>query len=146
MRWGLRFASWDRSIVCENSCLSSFLAVRDVLLGGTSAPQRNTATPHWWSKISLESGQELRFLDALVNLLLLLFTNDRQQTNDHKGETKMRWIYNTKQSKSQSSWNIYFFRRSIWVLLELVRRRTQNVTIIDQEKHKIEQIYVWNPL
>ena len=30
------------------------------------------------------------------------------------------------------------------VLLELVRRRTQNITIIDQEKHKIEKIYIWN--
>ena len=30
-----------------------------------------------------------------------------------------------------------------WVLLELVRR-TQNITIIDQEKHKIEKIYIWN--
>ena len=31
-------------------------------------------------------------------------------------------------------------------MLELIRRRTQNFTIIDQEKHKIEQIYIWNPL
>ena len=38
----------------------------------------------------------------------------------------------------------YIFRRSIWDLPELVLRRTQNLTIIDLEKHKIEQIYIRN--
>ena len=46
----------------------------------------------------------------------------------------------------QNSWNILYFRQRIWVLLELVRSKTQNVTIIDQEKHKIKQIYVWIPM
>ena len=32
------------------------------------------------------------------------------------------------------------------VLLELVRRRTQNFTVIDQEKHKIEELFIWNPV
>ena len=40
---------------------------------------------------------------------------------------------------SQYSWNIFFFRRSIRVLLELVHRTTQNFTIIDEEKHKIDK-------
>ena len=35
----------------------------------------------------------------------------------------------------------FFFR----VLLELVRKGSQNFTIIDQEKHKIKQIYIENP-
>ena len=47
---------------------------------------------------------------------------------------------------SPFSWNIFFFGRGIWVLLELVRRRKQNFTIIDQERHKIEQINIWSPL
>ena len=145
MRWGLRFRQL-RSIDSLRKQLSLLVPRRKGRFARRNICASAKATPHWWSKISLESGQELRFLDALVNLLLLLFTNDRQQTNDHKGETKIRWIYNTKQSKSQSSWNIFVFRRSIWVLLELVRRRKQNVTIIDQEKHKIEQICVWNPM
>ena len=145
MRWGLRFRQL-RSIDSLRKQLSLLVPRRNGRFARRNICASAKATPHWWSKISLESGQELRFLDALVNLLLLLFTNDRQQTNDHKGETKIRWIYNTKQSKSQSSWNIFVFRRSIWVLLELVRRRKQNVTIIDQEKHKIEQICVWNPM
>ena len=145
MRWGLRFRQL-RSIDSLRKQMSFLVPRRNWRFARRNICASAKATPHWWSKISLESGQELRFLDALVNLLLLLFTNDRQQTNDHKGETKIRWIYNTKQSKSQSSWNIFVFRRSIWVLLELVRRRKQNVTIIDQEKHKIEQICVWNPM
>ena len=40
---------------------------------------------------------------------------------------------------SQYSWNIFFFRRSIRVLLELVHRTTQNFTKIDEEKHKIDK-------
>ena len=47
---------------------------------------------------------------------------------------------------SQYSWNIFFFRQRILVLLELVRSKTQNLTIIDQEKHKIKQIYIWIPM
>ena len=39
-----------------------------------------------------------------------------------------------------------FFSRSIWVLLKLVRRWTQHFTKIDQEKHKIEQICIWDPM
>ena len=35
----------------------------------------------------------------------------------------------------------FFFR----VLLELFRKGSQNFTIIDQEKHKIKQIYIENP-
>ena len=31
-------------------------------------------------------------------------------------------------------------------MLELVRSKTQNVTIIDKEKHKIKQIYIWIPM
>ena len=32
-----------------------------------------------------------------------------------------------------------------WVLLELVRKGSQNFTIIDQEKHEIKQMYIENP-
>ena len=37
-------------------------------------------------------------------------------------------------------------RRSIWVLLELVRRWAQHFAKIDQEKRKIEQICIWIPM
>ena len=45
----------------------------------------------------------------------------------------------TKQAILRS---IFFSRRSIWVLLELVRRWTQHLIKIDQEKCKIEQIWI----
>ena len=44
----------------------------------------------------------------------------------------------------QYSWSVFLFRRSIWVSLELVHRRSQNFTIIDREKHTIEQHFTWN--
>ena len=44
----------------------------------------------------------------------------------------------------QYSWSVFLFRRNIWVSLELVHRRTQNFTIIDREKHTIEQHFTWN--
>ena len=50
------------------------------------------------------------------------------------------------EQNSQYLWNIVFSRRSIWVLLELIRRWTQHFTKIDQEKRKIEQICIWNPM
>ena len=47
---------------------------------------------------------------------------------------------------SRYLWSIFFSRRSIWVLLELIRRCTQHFSKIDQEKCKIEQICIWNPM
>ena len=44
------------------------------------------------------------------------------------------------------SWNIFFFRRSFWVFLDLFRRNKQKIFKIDQEKHKIEKIHIWNPM
>ena len=52
---------------------------------------------------------------------------------------------NLKQN-SQYLWNIVFSSRSIWVLLELIHRWTQHFSKIDQEKCKIEQICIWNPM
>ena len=49
------------------------------------------------------------------------------------------------QQNSPYLWNIFFSTRSIRVLLELVRKWTQHLTKIDQEKSKIEQICIWNP-
>ena len=43
---------------------------------------------------------------------------------------------------SHYSWNIFLFRRSIWVLLEFVLRRTQNFTKIDQEKQNRTNLYL----
>ena len=44
--------------------------------------------------------------------------------------------------------SLVFSKSSIWVLLQLIRRMrwTQHFTKIDQEKRKIEQICIWNPM
>ena len=54
-------------------------------------------------------------------------------------------MMNQKQN-IQYLWNLLFSRKGIWVLLELVRRWTQHLTKIDQEKRKIEQICIWHPM
>ena len=69
-------------------------------------------------------------------------TDERPQESNVNGVLNMMNLL----QNSQYSRNILFFRKSVWVLLELVRSRTQNFTILDQEKHKIKQIYIWNPM
>ena len=48
---------------------------------------------------------------------------------------------------SQYSWNIHtLLKKNHLSFVEACFRRTQNLsTIIDQEKQKIQQIYIWNP-
>ena len=46
--------------------------------------------------------------------------------------------------KGQYSWNIEV--AFLNVLLELVRRGTQNFTIINQKNPQIEQIFIWDPM
>ena len=46
--------------------------------------------------------------------------------------------------KGQYSWNIEV--AFLKVLLELVRRGTQNFTIINQKNLQIEQIFIWDPM
>ena len=60
-----------------------------------------------------------------------------------RGLIKAKLVY---RENKRSLFLEYIFRRSIWDLPELVLRRTQNLTIIDLEKHKIEQIYIRNSM
>lgn len=72
----------------------------------------------------------------------LSFTNGRQKskTNGHKGQMYFKTV------------NIYDIQYSLMTLQEAfefcwsldVPSRTQNFTIITQEKLKIEQMYIWN--
>ena len=77
-------------------------------------------------------------LYALCVVPMLLYTIIHWLSFRHMSSTSI-----TKQAILRS---IFFSRRiSIWVLLELVCRSTQHFTKIDQEKCKIEQIWIWNP-
>ena len=59
-----------------------------------------------------------------------------RQTKDKPSQKSNVNVMNLLQN-SQFSWNINFFSRSIYILLVLLPWRTQNFTIIDQEKHSI---------
>ena len=64
--------------------------------------------------------------------------------------TKVKCKRDESTTKQSIFLEYIFFRKSIYVspevLLELVRKRSQNFTIIDQEKHKIKPVYIWNPM
>ena len=131
----LLYLGTGSTAVYENSHLSSLLTAKDVLPGGTSAPQ--------WQKFHTDEENLPRIWSgALIgqhsSYIVLAFV-DEQQTTDKKAQRSRVNVMNLLQ-KSQYSWNIFFFRASV------INRRTQNFTLIDQEKHKIEQIYLWSPM
>ena len=120
-------------IACENSRLSSLLDTWDISPEGTSAPQRQ--------KFHTDDVKSIRNLprSSIYCFSYCLRKTDKRQT--------VTWVNEMDLLQYRPfSWNIFFFGRGIWVLLELVRRRKQNFTIIDQERHKIEQINIWSPL
>ena len=66
------------------------------------------------------------------------------QTKDKRSQRSNVNTMNLKQN-CQYLWSIVFSRlRSIWVLL--IHRWTQHFSKINQEKSKIEQICIWNPM
>ena len=67
------------------------------------------------------------------------------QTKDKRPQRSNVNVRNLWQN-SQYLWNIVFSRRSIWVLLELVGRWTQQFNKIDHNTRKIGQTYIWNPM
>ena len=85
--------------------------------------------------------QKRWLVDGAVTLFYLLFTDDRQETKATKVKCKCEECL-TKQSIFVE----YSLLRSIWVLLELVGRSTQQFTKINQKTCKIGQIYIWNPM
>ena len=68
---------------------------------------------------------------------------------DYKWQSKDKWsnvnALNLLQN-SQYSWNIHtLLKKNHLSFVEACFRRTQNLSTIDQEKQKIQQIYIWNP-
>ena len=76
-----------------------------------------TEIPYWWRKICLESGRK-RWLD--VRDVILFYSHCLGMTAKRPKATKVK--YKRDESNSQYLWNIFFSRRSIWVLLDLVRK------------------------
>ena len=108
-----------------------------------------TEIPYWWREFCPESGQELWLVIILIGSNIVLPIVYEWQTKDKRSQrsnvNRLVNVINLLQG-SQYSWNIFFIRKSIWVLLELVRSRTQNFTIIDKEIHTIKQICICNPM
>ena len=68
-------------------------------------------------------------------------------TDKRQKVTKVKYVNAMDLSQnSQYLWNIVLSRRSLWVLLELISKWTQHFTKINQEKRKIKQICIWNPM
>jgi len=89
-------------------------------------------------KICRESGQELWLVDIevyIVSAYCLQMTNKRQKA------MKVKCKLGRKRDES-TSFRIY----SSLEAASVFRNWTQTFTIVDQEKHKIKQIYIWNPM
>ena len=67
-------------------------------------------------------------------------------TDKRQTAAKVKCKHENLKQNSQYLWNIVISRTSIWVLLDPVCRWTQHFSKIEQEKRKIEQIYIWNPM
>ena len=65
-------------------------------------------------------------------------------TDKRQKAAKVKCKHDESQTKQSIFVEIVFSSRSICVLLELIHRWTQDFSKINQEKRKIEQIYIWN--
>ena len=119
-------------IACENSRFFSLLAAGDVSRGGTSATRRQIFHTY---DVNLSGVQSLALIGQRSSYIVLAIVYEWQT----KDKRLQRWNVNAMNLKqnSQYLWNIFFSRRSIWVLLELLRSWTQHFTKIDQEKRFI---------
>ena len=73
----------------------------------------------------------VRKADWSTELLRMTYTRQRvTKVKCKRDEVKIGGIYS---------------RGSVWVLLKLIHRWTQHFSKIDQEKRKIEQIWMWTP-
>ena len=75
--------------VCYNRCWNTAISPHSLMRGmfhGKGVSSSMTEMPYWWHKICPESGQELSLVKVLFLFFLLLFTNYRQNTKDHKGQ------------------------------------------------------------
>ena len=110
----------------------SLLAAGDVSRGGTSATRRQIFHTY---DVNLSGVQSLALIGQRSSYIVLAIVYEWQT----KDKRLQRWNVNAMNLKqnSQYLWNIFFSRRSIWVLLELLRSWTQHFTKIDQEKRFI---------
>ena len=125
-------------VACENSHLSLLLAARDISPGKTPVPQRRKFnTDHVKSVRNL-----VRSSDWQHSSYIVFATVYKWQTRDNRPQRSNIINMMILLQNSQYWWNIIFFRRSIWVLLELVRRKHK--TLPKSFRRNIKPI--WNPV
>ena len=126
-------------------------AAKDVSPGGTSVPQRQKI-PCWWCKILSRnwSGALIGRHTCSSYTCCLQMPNKRQKATNFKCTSKWGRKHNEFTAK-QSVFVEYIIMYSslekafCWSLI-FVCSRTQHFTVMDQDKHKIKQMYIWNPL
>ena len=125
-------------VACENSHLSLLLAARDISPGKMPVPQRRKFnTDHVKSVRNL-----VRSSDWQHSSYIVFATVYKWQTRDNRPQRSNIINMMILSQNSQYWWNIIFFRRSIWVLLELVHRKHK--TLPKSFRRNIKPI--WNPV
>ena len=125
-------------VACENSHLSLLLAARDISPGKTPVLQRGKFnTDHVKSVRNL-----VRSSDWQHSSYIVFATVYKWQTRDNRPQRSNIINMMILLQNSQYWWNIIFFRRSIWVLLELVRKKHK--TLPKSFRRNIKPI--WNPV
>ena len=135
-----KFVFFQSVIACKYSRFSFLLVAKDVSPGGTSATQRQKFHTN-----DIKSVWNLVRSSDWSTYQVYCFNDCLQMTDKRQKATKFK----CKRDESITKQSVFleyillskfFFR----VLLELFRKGSQNFTIIDQEKHKIKQIYIEN--
>ena len=104
-----------------------------------------TEIPYWWRKIYLESGIWSEALIGRRSNSSIVFFSYRLRMTDKGLKVKCEHDESTTKQSIFVEYILLLRELNNWVLLELVRRRTPYFTLIELEKHKIDQIYVWKP-
>ena len=128
-------------IACKYSRFSFLLVAKDVSPGGTSATQRQKFHTN-----DIKSVWNLVRSSDWSTYQLYCFNDCLRMTDKRQKATKFK-CNRDESITTQSVFFEYILLSKLFfrVLLELFRQGSQNFTIIDQEKHKIIQIYIENP-
>ena len=105
-----------------------------------------TEIPYWWRKIYLESGIWSEALIGRRSNSSIVFLSYRLRMTDKGLKVKCEHDESTTKQSIFVEYILLLRELNTWVLLELVPRRTSYFTLIDLEKHKINQIYIWKPV
>ena len=105
-----------------------------------------TEIPYWWRKIYLESRIWSEALIGRRRSSSTVFLAISLRMTDKRLKVKCEHDESTTKQSIFLEYILLLRELNNWGLLELVPRRTSYFTLIDLEKHKINQIYIWKPV